>query len=547
MLVIDISEQKRAEAALRRSELKFRNIFENSYIGIFRTRLQDGLILEANQRCAEILGYRSPTEIVRKKNTTELWVNPSDRQHILDELYQYGRIGNSEHPFYHRDGSKRWGLCSVRLNAEEGCMDGVITDISDRKQTEAALKESEERYAMLAQVSPVGIFRTNLEGDCQYVNERCCEILGLSPDEALGRRWIDMLHPDDRARFLAKVSRTLTRNQPFVMEYRFQTAPERITWVLGQVVAAKAADGDIVSYIGAITDITDRKLAEEALQSSEAEYRELVETANSVILRWSTDGNIHFVNDYGYQLFGFECHELIGHPVLDTIVPPVETSGRDLAALIKAVQQNPENYLLIEHENVCKDGKRVWVSWTNRPIFNQQGALIEILSVGTDATDRKQAEAALAERATLAAFRADVDNALATSDSLQTILQCCTEAMVDHLGAAFARIWTLNPAAEILELQASAGMYTRLDGCYSRVSLAQFKTGQILQGHQPLITNNIPEAAWIVEKDWARKEEFSRFCRLSFSSGRQTGRDDRDVFASGDSRVNLSSFRLCSR
>lgn len=155
-------------------------------------------------------------------------------------------------------------------------------------------------------------------------------------------------------------------------------------------------------------DISDRKRSEAALQASEAQYRDLVQTANCIILRWDTAGNIRFMNDYGQRLLGFESSEILGRNVVGTIVPETETSGRDLQTLMVDICQHPENYLFNENENLCKNGDRVWIVWANKPIFDQSGNLVEILSVGTDATQRKQVESALQQSELK--FRSIVEN-----------------------------------------------------------------------------------------------------------------------------------------
>lgn len=156
-------------------------------------------------------------------------------------------------------------------------------------------------------------------------------------------------------------------------------------------------------------DISDRKRVEEALQNSVAQYRDLVQTANCIILRWDTNGNIRFMSDYGQRLFGFTESEIINRNVVGTIVSETETSGRDLQALMVDICQQPEKYLFNENENTCKNGDRVWIAWANKPILDQQGNLVEILSVGTDATDRKRAELALQQSELK--FRSIVENA----------------------------------------------------------------------------------------------------------------------------------------
>jgi len=141
-----------------------------------------------------------------------------------------------------------------------------------------------------------------------------------------------------------------------------------------------------------IHDITDQKLAEEARRESEKKYKELVEHSNSIILRWKADGTITFFNEFAQKFFGYSENEIIGQKILGTIVPETETTGRSLREIMADIINIPEKYVNNENENICKDGTRVWVGWTNRAVFNDDGSLREILSVGNDITEQKQAQ-----------------------------------------------------------------------------------------------------------------------------------------------------------
>jgi PAS domain S-box-containing protein len=138
----DISDRKRTEEALQKSEAKFRNIFENSQVGIFRTRIENGLILDANQRMADLFGFNSPTEMIGVKRTTDFYIDPTQRQRAVEQLKEYGELQNFEVQLRKRDSTQFWGLYSARLDANGKYLEGVIADISDRKLAEAALKEA---------------------------------------------------------------------------------------------------------------------------------------------------------------------------------------------------------------------------------------------------------------------------------------------------------------------------------------------------------------------------------------------------------------------
>jgi len=146
----------------------------------------------------------------------------------------------------------------------------------------------------------------------------------------------------------------------------------------------------VTTYLAYLLNQKDRLLKE--LSASEEQYRDLVETANSVILTWDTEGSITFLNAFGERFFGFSREELLGRNVVETIVPQAESSGRDLAVLMEDIRRDPARFMDNENENITKDGRRVWVRWANRAITDKQGALIGILSIGNDITERKKAE-----------------------------------------------------------------------------------------------------------------------------------------------------------
>jgi len=142
-------------------------------------------------------------------------------------------------------------------------------------------------------------------------------------------------------------------------------------------------------------EIAERQQTEAALRQSEANYRNLLQTANSVIIRYDPQGRIHYINDYGVKLLGYEEHQILGRTLFETIIPDIETSGHDSKPFVYNLLRNPQSYPQGEGENLCRDGRRVWVAWSNQAIFNDQGEVVEILSVGNDTTQRKQAEEAL--------------------------------------------------------------------------------------------------------------------------------------------------------
>ncbi len=135
-----------------------------------------------------------------------------------------------------------------------------------------------------------------------------------------------------------------------------------------------------------------RRRAEQALRESEQKYRELVENANSIIMRWTPDGTITFFNNFAQRLFGYGENSIIGRNLINTIVPEHESTGRNLTEMIHAIGKHPGDFVSNLNENMCCDGRRVWISWANRPVFDTTGQLKEILSIGIDVTEQRHVE-----------------------------------------------------------------------------------------------------------------------------------------------------------
>ncbi|OUC16398.1 MAG: hypothetical protein B0A82_01820 [Alkalinema sp. CACIAM 70d] len=151
------------------------------------------------------------------------------------------------------------------------------TELVERKQVEIQLRESEQRYATLAAAVPVGIFRTDTQGKSIYINQRCCEMIGLQLQETTGDNWQRNLHPDDAPKVLQEAMKSRQEGRPFRLEYRFLHPDGKTIWVFCQAVAEYDTQGNIIGYAGTLTDITDRKQAELALQQLNQNLEVIVE------------------------------------------------------------------------------------------------------------------------------------------------------------------------------------------------------------------------------------------------------------------------------
>ena len=142
---------------------------------------------------------------------------------------------------------------------------------------------------------------------------------------------------------------------------------------------------------------TKSRRVEKALRESEAEYRELVQNANSIILRINSEGYITFFNEFAHNFFGYTKDEISGRNLLGTVVPATDGYRYSLESIVKSIGDNPERYNRIENKNVLRNGKQVWIAWMNKAKLDKNGNFLEIICIGNDITEHKHAEEALRE------------------------------------------------------------------------------------------------------------------------------------------------------
>jgi PAS domain S-box-containing protein len=390
--------------ALRLSEEKFRSLFNNAEVGMYRTRLDGSEILDMNDKYLEIFG-RTRAEM-QGSNSASYWADPQERQEFVHQLEAQGRIVDFECRMLNKPGEVRRCLTSARLFPENGILEGSLLDITERKQTEESLRTSRaELDAALASMTDA-VFISDAEGQFINFNEafatfhkfkskaECAKTLTDYP------AFLDVFKANGELAPLEQwaVSRALRGETGTNVEYSLRRKDTGDTWVGSYSFAPiRDRDGVIVGSVVVARDITESKRAAQALLTSESRYRELVQNANSAILRWRRDGSILFFNEYAQTLFGYAAEEAIGRNV-NMLLPETESTGGDLTGLVTDMLEYPERFVNQVNENICRDGRRVWMNWTNKPILDEFGKVSEILAVGNDITEHKRTEAQLVER-----------------------------------------------------------------------------------------------------------------------------------------------------
>jgi two-component system, cell cycle sensor histidine kinase and response regulator CckA len=271
-------------------------------------------------------------------------------------------------------------------------------ELMERKRAQEALRLSEERFRTLVETASDWIWEVDAAGRYTYASPQVKQLLGFDPEEIMGKEPADFMPPEEALRVRAMFSLMAQHKLPISSfeNINFHKNGQRLVLETSGVPILDAA-GNLTGYRGIDRNVTQRKQADLAIRENERKYRELVENANCIILRWNPQGQVTFLNEFGQVFFGFAESDILGQHVIGTIVPQNESTGRDLRPLMDQICADPKAFQHNVNENMRRDGNRVWISWTNKAVFDAQGHLVEVLSVGTDITERRKAEQETAE------------------------------------------------------------------------------------------------------------------------------------------------------
>ncbi len=277
--VRDVTRRRQMEAKLQQAEEKYRNIYENATEGIFQASL-DGRFITANPSLARIHGCDSPEELMESITDigTQLYVDPADRDDLVDVLRMHGAVQNYEVKMRRRDGSIHWVSINSRVARDRtgGVIyhEGTMRDISKRKEAEEALAESEERYRIAIEHSNDGVAIIG-QGQHQYVNRRFVEMFGYeSPDEIIGKPVTIVVHPDDQER-VKSITLRRGKGEPVPSRYEFRGITKDGRTIFIEVSATGIIYRNEPVSLVYLRDVTERKLAEEVLLRSHKELEQL--------------------------------------------------------------------------------------------------------------------------------------------------------------------------------------------------------------------------------------------------------------------------------
>jgi PAS domain S-box-containing protein len=486
---------------------------------------QEGRIVLVNSQTEKLFGYRRDellgqsaemlTQEPAQNHSEALAIFGQDSGKEFDDYYYAQGPGASEqfeHTLADRSGREfQAEITRRRIDTEDGIMVmSLIRDITERRRIAVALDESEERYRNVTETASDVIMVVGDDGRIQFVNSSVQRVFGYRPSEMEGMNLTKVIPEYLRDLHDAGINRYL------------ETGQKRINWA-GVELTGLHKDGREIpvelaineytrngrrAFTGIIRDITERKRAEAARQAAETRYQELFDNANDMIYTCDLEGRFTSMNLRAERITGYKREDVLRMNIGQIVAPEYLELVRKTITDRVSSQVDAAPY---EIEIVCRDGRRMPIEVNARLIY-EDGHPFAIQGIARDISERKREERVRQRLNEQASLRADVSEALADDNvTLQQSLQKCAEAVVTHFDAAFARIWLLNEQEQVLELQASAGMYTNIDGAHARVPVGKFKIGLIAQEKTPHLTNYVIDDPRLGDQEWAKREGMVSF------------------------------------
>lgn len=393
-VLLDITERKLYEERLRESEERYRELFENAMEGIAKISPEGGVIEQCNPAYARALGLtpgevvgRSFFEFVDGENETE-----ARRQR---DLRLSGAGSEYEVTITAADGEEKVLSCGgYPLHGPDGAYEGAVqtaTDVTERRRHEEALKKSEERFQLVAGVTGEAIWDNDLASGAQEWDGATEALFGYPPHRSrTGAWWEERIHPEDRYRVLSGIEAMLdSRGGRWEAEYRFRRADGSYASVLDRGRVVRDGDGRPERMVGAMADVTHRKLNEEELRKSEELFRRTFEAAGVGMAHVAPDGKWLTVNDKLCEILGCTRDKILRMSFRDL------TPGEDLEAgeeRLRRLLGGRTGPYSIERRFVREDGSRVWVGASVSLVRSASGEPDYVVCVAEDVTERKLEE-----------------------------------------------------------------------------------------------------------------------------------------------------------
>ncbi|HAS04363.1 MAG TPA: hypothetical protein DCR71_01145, partial [Dehalococcoidia bacterium] len=441
----DITERKKAEEALKDEATRRRILLEQSRDGIVVLN-QEGGVHEANKRFAEMLGYSN--EEVLKLHAWD-WEYMASQDRLVEMLRDVDEKGDQfETKHRRKDGS----IYDVEISTNGAIFAGqklifcVCRDITERKNAQEELRESQHLFSTVANTSPALVWMSGTDKLCNWFNEPWLTFTGRTMEQEMGNGWTDGVHPDDLAGCLKTYVQAFDSRQEFSMEYHLRHHDGEYRWIIDKGTPRFDANGNFMGYIGSCLDITERKKTEEQMRKSEEKYRTLFETMRQGVIFWNENGKLISANAATEGILGLSMEQMLGKSPAELFRKAIHENGsafpkNKYPSCMALKSGNSVKDIIMGVFNFKEDRYR-WIVINAMPLFKEnENKPHQVYTTYSDITQIKQIERALIQSENN--LRQLLDSWTTTFNSINngicllsldgTVIRC-NQAMNDILG-----------------------------------------------------------------------------------------------------------------
>ncbi|MGO8988107.1 MAG: PAS domain S-box protein [bacterium] len=392
----DITERKLAEKALRESEEKYRTLFDSSKDAIIIIS-KDGKFVDVNAASVELLGYQSKEEFLKIESMSQLCFNPEGQCKILEILSKQEQVKDLEQELRRKDGERVFVLLTAnpRKDSKGNVIGyrGTIRDITERKKTEEALRQSEERYRNILNSITDGYSEIDLSGNFTFVNNVTCKHLGYTKEELIGMSYRQYTSEENGKKIKQLFTEVYNTGKPIeITEHELINKDGTTATYELSVSLMRNAEGNPIGFRQTSRDVTQRRKSEEVLRQSEERYRSILESIRDGYYEIDLEGKFTLINDAVCRHLGYSREELIGqNPQLYTD----EATANKIGHLYAEVYKTGKPIDVLEVEYIRKDGTRVDTEVSVSLFRDPEGKPVGFRGVSRDITERKKAQEAL--------------------------------------------------------------------------------------------------------------------------------------------------------
>jgi PAS domain S-box-containing protein len=389
----DISDRIKTEETLRNSEQTYRTLVETTNTGYLIID-EHGRVVDANNEYIRLSGHKTLEEILGRSVIE--WTAPHDLKRNAAEIEkcsQTGQVRNLDIDYIDRNGHTPIEINATMIQTESGPQIlSLCRDITERKQAEKALNESEKRYRTLFESVPVGLYRTTPEGVILDVNPATVRILGYDkPEEVTAHNandfWVD---PEVRKVLASQVD----QNRTYDLEVQMRRSDQSIAWIRNRGRVVMNEQCQILYYDGSLEDITERKQVEETLKKEHRDYLTIFNTSPVMIFYTSKDDHLVRVNPAFIEFNNLPVEEIVGMTTFDIVKQP-EVAQRIRAHDLEVIRTGIPVTNQLAKVSGFHSPKELWVLYSKFPFYDPVGTIIGTVSFAMDVNNHVLAEEAL--------------------------------------------------------------------------------------------------------------------------------------------------------